>query len=104
MIADGDPLALTGIVVSEILQGVTRDVEKIEHSLAFWDLLEPTGFETYRNAAAIFRQARSRGVTVTTTDALIAAIALQHGAEVFTLDKDFANLARVTRLRLYHVW
>ena len=34
-------------------------------------------------------------------DTLIAAIALEHRASVFTLDKDFAHIARITRLPLY---
>jgi len=40
-------------------------------------------------------------LSVTTIDALIAAIALEHGATLFTLDKDFSRLAGITRLSLY---
>ena len=101
MIADAEPLALAGIIVSEILQGLTRNVDQIERHLRSWVLLEPAGFETYRNSAVIFRQARSRGLTLTTTDALIAAIAMEKGVPLFTLDKDFARIARFTPLRLY---
>ena len=100
MIEEAEPFALTGIVVAEVLQGLTRNVGRIEGYLAQWDLLEPRGFETYREAAAIFRKARAQGVTLTTTDALIAAIALEHGAAVFTLDKDFVRIARWTGLAL----
>jgi len=32
---------------------------------------------------------------------VIAAIALEHNASVFTLDQDFSRIARVTRLALY---
>lgn len=101
MIEEAEPFALTGIVVAEVLQGLTRDVERIEDYLAQWDLLEPRGFGTYRNAAAIFRKARSEGVTLTTTDALIAAIALEHSAALFTLDKDFVRIAKWTGLKLW---
>jgi predicted nucleic acid-binding protein len=101
MIAQAEPFALTGIVVAEVLQGLTREVARIEGYLAQWDLLEPRGFETYRAAAAIFRLCRSKGVSLTTTDALIGAIALEHGASVFTLDKDFGRMARWTGLKLY---
>ena len=101
MIADAEPFALTGVVVTEILQGLTRDVRSIEQYLSQWELLEPRGFRTYRETAAIFRLARSRGVTLTTIDALIAAIALEHRASVFTLDKDFSRIAHLTGLPLY---
>jgi predicted nucleic acid-binding protein len=101
MIEDAEPFALTGMVVAEILQGLTRDVSRIEHYLSQWELLEPRGFRTYREAAAIFRLGRGKGVSLTTIDALIAAIALEHRASVFTLDEDFSRIARLTGLALY---
>lgn len=101
MIADAEPFALSGIVITEILQGLKRDVGRIEHYLSQWEMLEPTGFATYREAASIFRAARAKGVAVTTTDALIAAIASEYGATLFTLDKDFVRIAGVVRLSLH---
>ena len=103
MIQQGEPFAITGVVVAEVLQGLVRDATIIERFLSQWDLLEPSGFETYRSAAATYRQARASGVTLTTIDSLIAAIALEHGASVFTLDKDFSRIARITGLVLHTV-
>lgn len=101
MIAEAEPLALSGVIVSEILQGLRRDVGQIERELSQWDMLEPLGFSTYRGAAAIFRLGRARGFSLTTIDTLIAAIALDHRAVLFTIDQDFARIARITRLQLY---
>jgi len=101
MISDAEPFALTGLVVAEILQGLTRDVSRIEYYLSQWDMLEPKGFQTYREAAAISRLGRSKGVSLTTVDALIAAIAMEHRANVFTLDRDFLRIARLTGLPLH---
>lgn len=101
MITDAEPFALTGIVVTEILQGLKRDVSRIEHYLSQWEILEPRGFSTYREAASVFRAARAKGVAATTTDALIAAIASEHSATLFTLDKDFARIAGGIHLSLY---
>ena len=101
MIEESEPFALTGVVVAEVLQGLTRDAGPIEGFLAQWDMLEPQGFETYREAATIYRTARARGVSLTTIDSLIAAIALEHGVSVFTLDKDLFRIARMTGLELY---
>lgn len=101
MISDSEPFALAGVVVVEVLQGLTRDARAIEQFLAQWDLLEPSGFATYRAAAGIYRTARGKGVTLTTIDTLIAAIALEHKANVFTLDRDFSRIAQLTGLALY---
>ena len=101
MIEEAEPFALTGIVVAEVLQGLTRDVRRIEQYLAQWEMLEPRGFDTYREAAAIYRAARAKGITPATIGVVIAAIALEHKASVFTLDQDFSRIARIRRLVLY---
>jgi len=101
IIEEAEPFALTGVVVAEVLQGLTRDESRVEEYLAMWEMLEPSGFSTYREAAVIFRLARSKGISLTTIDTLIAAIAMEHDASLFSLDKDFSHLGRVTSLRLY---
>jgi predicted nucleic acid-binding protein len=101
MIDASEPIALTGVVLTEILQGLTRDVPQVERLLSMWEVLEPAGVSTYREAASIFRQARTKGITLTTIDALIAAIALENHAAVFTLDKDFSRITRIANLRLH---
>ena len=101
LIGDAAPLALTGIVVTEVLQGLTRNYDEVERYIAMWDILEPAGLSTYREAAAIFRVGRSNGISLSTIDSLIAAIALEHGAIVFTLDADFSRIARLTGLKLH---
>jgi predicted nucleic acid-binding protein len=101
MIEEGEPLVLTGIVIAEVLQGLTRDAARIKHFLAQWDVIEPKGFETYRRAASVYREARAEGITLSTIDTLIASIALDHRASVFTLDRDFARIVRLTKLELY---
>jgi len=101
MIEEAEPFALTGVVVAEILQGLTRDEGGVEEYLTMWEMLEPSGFPTYREAAAIFRLARSKGISLTTIDTLIAAIAIEREASLFSLDKDFVRIARITPLRLY---
>jgi predicted nucleic acid-binding protein len=101
MIDEVEPFALTGVIVTEILQGLRRDVRHIERYLSMWEMLEPSGFSTYREASAISRLARSKGISLTTIDTLIAAIALEHRASLFSLDKDISRIARMTSLRLH---
>ena len=94
-------MAVTGVVVTEVLQGLTRDVKRIENYLRLFEMLEADGFDTYRDAANVFRLARSRGVRLTTTDALIASIAVQNAAALFSLDRDFVRMAPLAGLRLH---
>src|SRR5260370_22089287 len=94
MIGDAEPFALTGVVVAEILQGLTRDAGRIEHYLSQWEMLEPRGFRTYREAAAIFRLGRAKGLSLTTTYLPIVSIAMEQRARVFTLDKAFSRISR----------
>jgi predicted nucleic acid-binding protein len=101
MIYEAEAIALTGFVVTEVLQGLWREARIVERYLFQWPMLEPRGFSTYREAAAIFRLARGKGIAITTIDSLIAALALEHHAPLFTLDKDFARIAAVTRLPIY---
>lgn len=101
MIEEAEPFALSGIVVTEVLQGLTRHVTQIDYYLRQWEMLEPSGFETYREAAAIYRAARAKGITPTTVDTIIAALALENQATVFTLDRDFSRIAGIGRLMLY---
>jgi hypothetical protein len=101
LILDGEPLALTGIVVTEVLQGLSRDVRQVEALLLLFDLVEPHGLGTYLAAAALHRRARARGITLCTVDALIAALAIEVKATLFSLDKDFVRVASITDLQLY---
>jgi hypothetical protein len=101
MTEESRPVALTGVIVTEVLQGIRGDIQLFEFYLSKWEMLEPKGFSTYREASALSRLARSRGVSLATIDALIASIALENQASLFTLDQDFSHIARFTPLRLY---
>ena len=59
------------------------------------------GYETYREAARIYRSGRAPGISLTTIDTLNAAIEPEHGASVFTLHRDFSRMARIYKLVLY---
>ncbi|GEM_PF-3185073 len=58
-----------------------------------------TETESFPNPAAL-RQARERGLTLSTVDALLATLAIEYRAALFTLDKDFERLT-FTGLRLH---
>jgi predicted nucleic acid-binding protein len=99
----GEPVAVAGVIVAEVLQGLTKDPTRIESFLSGFDLLKTSGFDTYRVAASLYRRARAKGVSPSTIDTLIAAIAVENGAPIFTLDRDFSRLAMLTPIELYRV-
>lgn len=103
IISASEGIAVTGLVICEVMQGLTRNIAEVELFLSKWKVLEPSGVATYVRAAGLFRLARGKGLSITTIDSIIAAIALEHGASVFTLDSDFQRIASLSGLKLHKV-
>ena len=103
LIADDEPVALTDIVLTEILQGLPNDREarRVERRLIAFDVLRLEGLDDFRRAASLYRQARSRGITIRRTlDCLIASVCVRDGAPLLHADADFDHLATCTDLRV----
>jgi predicted nucleic acid-binding protein len=102
-IADGEPIALPGLVITEILLGLRNDAEaaKVLQLLdAFGPGPEPTRAD-HVEAARLYRLCRSKGFTIRSTiDCLIACLCLRDNLELLTRDKDFDAISRCTGLRL----
>ena len=101
----GHPIVIPGLVLTEVLRGVAGEPEarRLERMLSQFDP-PPTLDETdYLDAARLYRECRSKGVTIASTvDCLIAQIAIRHRLELLTRDRDFAAIARVAPLQLVH--
>lgn len=101
---DGAPVAVTGVVAQEILQGCrdenhARDVARL---LATCSSVEPVYPETYEHAASLYRRCRAAGQTVRgTVDCLVAAVALEHGLPVLGTDRDLTTLHEICSLPLW---
>ena len=98
----GTPVATTGVVLQEVLQGTRtdRDLNLLRARLGRLAFLRADK-EMHVEAARLFRKVRQRGQTVPAADALIAATALAYGTPLLTTDrKHFQALARVSNLRL----
>jgi predicted nucleic acid-binding protein len=104
LIEGGEPIALTDIVFTEILQGFRSDREArlVEGHLKAFPMLRLDGLDDFALAAELYRRARSAGVTIRKTlDCLIAAPCVRTGAPILHADADFDRLAECTPLRLY---
>jgi predicted nucleic acid-binding protein len=94
-----------GPIAQEVLQGLRENplAEPFRASFAgIRRLSDPLPFTTFLEAAEIYSQGRRRGYTIrSSTDCLIAAIAIQNDVPVWHKDRDFTVIARFTRLRAY---
>jgi predicted nucleic acid-binding protein len=104
LIEGGEPVALTDIVVTEVLQGLRSEQEAraVERHLRSFPILHLDGIDDFVLAADLYRAARRAGVTIRKTlDCLIAAPCVRTGAPLLHADTDFDQLAKCTPLRLY---
>ena len=104
LIEDGAPLALTDVILTELLQGMRSDREArlLERHLRAFPILRLESLADFTLAAQLYRTARRAGVTVgKTIDCLIAAPCVRTGAALLHADADFDRLATCTPLRVF---
>ncbi|MGH3519811.1 MAG: type II toxin-antitoxin system VapC family toxin [Haloechinothrix sp.] len=101
----GEDFALTDIVLTEILQGLPEnEVDMVERQMLEFPVLRLNGLEDFRRAAALYRAARGRGVTIRrTTDCLIAAVCIRDEVPLLHRDVDFDRLAQHSELKIAEV-
>jgi len=70
-------VALTDVVLTEILQGVRDDraATRTQERLSAFDMLRLEQLNDFTRAASLYREARAKGVTIRRTlDCLIASV------------------------------
>jgi predicted nucleic acid-binding protein len=100
----GSPVAITPLILQEILQGADSEQAFARFSTFFGSqriLLPQHPVETFASAARLYFDCRRAGITLRSSmDCTIAQIALEHGAALLHNDRDFERIARVaTQLR-----
>ena len=85
-----------GIVLAELLAGVRNAGERIQlqEALAGLDYVE-TRERTWRRAGELAAELRSKGRTLPMSDLIVAALAIEHGLSVFTIDNHFRHVPGV---------
>lgn len=94
-------VAICGIILQEILQGI-RDQQSFDTTrqrFFFLPFLE-AGREVHILAASLYRDLRRTGVPVPSTDVLIAAIAIHNCLQLMSGDKHFLDIAAHSDLQL----
>lgn len=104
LIADDAPLVVPGIVLQELLSGVSsrEQFRKLQQAMAGFPLLL-SGETHHVRAAQINNACRRHGVACSTIDALIAAQVIESGGRLFTTDADFQRIAMHSPLKLFDV-
>ena len=95
-IIESEDLALCGIILTEILQGITDDAthRRVRRYLGPLIML-PMPETVFIRAADIYRKVRKNAITIRkTNDCIIAATALEHHCPVLHNDEDFAPVER----------
>jgi hypothetical protein len=99
------PLAMTDIILCEILQGIRNDsdFENIRRQMAQFHIFETGGARFAVAAAENYRKLRRRGYTVRKTiDGLIATYCLEEGHSLLHRDRDFDPFEKELGLPVIH--
>ena len=94
---DADRLVMVGVVLAELIQGcrTAKEAEATTSRLAGLRFIE-TAFSTWRRAGEVSFGLRRKGVTLPLSDLVIAALALEHRLEIYTLDPHFKEVPGLT--------
>jgi predicted nucleic acid-binding protein len=97
-----ETVVTTGLVVQELLQGITGPKMRraLQERFAALPFIMPER-EDHIRAADLHTAARRKGIQIGTVDALLAALCLEHGLTMLTTDRDFHHLRRVAELSVW---
>jgi predicted nucleic acid-binding protein len=90
---------MLGVIALELLDGVKLpgQFKLLAEYLQNFPLIEPSWNE-YIEAARLKAHCRSRGITISNTDAIIAQACISRNFPVLTTDRDFLHIASCSDL------
>ena len=93
-------IALVGVVLAELLQGCRspKEADALLSNLAGLRFLADS-FTTWKRAGELAASLRRKGTTLPLSDLVIAALALEHGCHVYTLDPHFQRIPGLSPYR-----
>lgn len=97
-----EPVATTGIILQELLQGIRgpKQQEAIVGRFSVLPMVSPD-LQDHVEAASIRNHCRRNGIHLGTIDALIASLAIRHSLVILTTDKDIQHAAKHVELRIW---
>jgi len=100
LLLDKDRVSLCGMVELEILQGLRENEQVIIQDLFSVLHYIDAQRSDFINAGLILNDLRKKGITIPSSDCLIAAQCIHHKLTLFTLDNDFKQ---VRNLKLFMI-
>jgi predicted nucleic acid-binding protein len=93
---------LLGPIRQELLSGIREELQfrRIRDYLGDFPDVRLDSAD-YEEAARISNQCRRSGISSSPVDMLVCAVALRHGWEIFTTDRDFLHYARVVPVKMF---
>ena len=101
IIENNDEIVIIGIILQEILSGITNvklfsEIEAILNDFSYIDIMK----EDYIYAAELRNKCKQKGIIAGSFDFLIASVAIRKKLTLVTYDKDFKNISKYTELKI----
>jgi predicted nucleic acid-binding protein len=103
LLAGEAALGIPGLVLQEVLSGIRSEKQfsnLMQRLLTSFSIVLPHTSD-HIEAARLRNKGLSKGVTISGSDCLIAALAITGDHELCTMDRDFETIARFSSLKLF---
>lgn len=101
LLSSKEDLVLIGVILQEVLQAF-RQQKTFRTVAAHFEPFPLVALtrQDYIAAASLHRRCAARGISISTIDCQIAAVAIRHRCTLLSADKDFERIASVSALKL----
>lgn len=103
LLATREHIGVPGLVLQEVLSGIREALqfEKIKSVILRGYPIVLAQTQDHLLAATILNGCARKGVAVSSVDGLLAALAVNRNARLFTTDRDFARVSKFFPLKLF---
>ena len=104
IIENDDEIVVLGIILQEILTGISNDklfieIQNILDDFVYLDITK----NDYIYASELSNKCRSKGVIAGSIDFLITSTAIRNELQLVTFDKDFFNISKYSDLKIFDI-
>ena len=107
LIQDDYPIFICPVIFQEVLQGIREDktFEQVKYILQQFRMIDINIMDVTNYAVGLYRHLRKKGITIRKSiDCLIASYAIMANIQILHSDRDFSQIARESKLKIYKVY